>query len=62
MSTPNYLVVTAIGQDHPGIVRSFTKTITEHDCNIEDSRMSILGGEFAMILLLSGHWNAIAKL
>ncbi len=62
MSTPNYLVVTAIGQDRAGIVKNFTKTISEHDCNIEDSRMSILGGEFAMILLISGHWNAIAKL
>ena len=62
MSTPNYLVVTAIGQDRPGIVKSFTQTISEHDCNIEDSRMSILGGEFAMILLLSGNWNTIAKL
>ena len=62
LSSPNYLVVTAIGEDRSGIVKNFTKTITEHDCNIEDSRMTILGGEFAMILLLSGNWNAIAKL
>ncbi len=62
MSRPNYLVVTAVGQDRPGIVKRFTQTISEHDCNIEDSRMSILGGEFAMILLIAGHWNTIAKL
>jgi len=58
----NYLVITAVGEDQPGIVKRLSHTITEHSCNIEDSRMSILGGEFAMILLLSGNWNDIAKL
>lgn len=58
----NYLVITAVGQDRPGIVKSLTHTVTEHKCNIEDSRMSILGGEFAIILLISGNWNTIAKL
>ncbi len=58
----SYIVVTAVGNDRPGIVNQLTKTVLEHDCNIEDSRMTILGGEFAIIMMLSGHWNAIAKI
>ena len=57
----NYLVITAVGNDRPGIVHELTKHILEHGCNIVDSRMTILGGEFALILMLSGKWNAIAK-
>jgi glycine cleavage system transcriptional repressor len=57
----NYLVITAVGNDRPGIVNDITKQILESGCNIADSRMTILGGEFAIILLLSGNWNAIAK-
>lgn len=58
----NYLVITALGSDRPGIVNELAKNITEHECNIEDSRMSVLGGEFAVMLLVSGNWNTIAKL
>jgi glycine cleavage system transcriptional repressor len=58
----NYLVITAVGNDRPGIVNELTKFIHDSGCNIADSRMTILGGEFALILLLSGNWNAIAKI
>ncbi len=58
----NHLVITAVGRDRPGIVKKLTSVITEHECNIENSRMTILGGEFAIILLVSGNWNTIAKL
>lgn len=58
----NYLVITAVGNDRPGIVNELTKLILDSGCNIADSRMTILGGEFALILLLSGNWNAIAKI
>lgn len=34
----------------------------ECGCNINDSRMTVLGGEFALILLVSGKWNELAKL
>ena len=61
-NTQNYLVITAIGSDRPGIVNDLTKIVTDNHCNIEDSRMTILGGEFAIILLLCGNWSAIAKI
>lgn len=49
------LVITAIGEDRPGIVNELTEVLHNASLNIEDSRMSILGGEFAIILLVSGN-------
>lgn len=56
------LVISALGKDHPGIVSRITTPITECGCNIVDSRMTLLGGEFAILMLVEGPWNAIAKL
>jgi glycine cleavage system transcriptional repressor len=56
-----YLVISALGNDHPGIVNSLSKAIADHGCNIEDSRMTVLGGEFAAMLLVEGKWNTLAK-
>jgi len=58
----NYLVISALGEDRPGIVHRLTQAVHEHGANIADSRMTILGGEFAVLLLVSAPWNAIAKL
>ena len=57
----NFLVVTAIGTDRPGIVNELTKIVTQTDCNIVDSRLAVFGNEFTLILLLSGQWNAITR-
>ena len=46
--------LSAIGRDRPGIVADLAELIYECDCNLEDSRMTILGSEFAVLLLLSG--------
>jgi len=56
-----YLVISALGEDHPGIVDTLSKAILDQGCNIEDSRMTVLGGEFAAILLVQGKWNTVAK-
>ena len=57
-----HLVITALGEDKPGIVNKITEVIKENGCNLEDSRMSVLGGEFAVILMTSGNWNTLVKL
>jgi glycine cleavage system transcriptional repressor len=57
-----HLVVSALGKDRPGIVNQVSRIILDAGCNIEDSRMTVLGGEFALILLVSGVWNEVAKL
>jgi glycine cleavage system transcriptional repressor len=56
-----FLVISALGADHPGLVNDLSRTILEQGCNIEDSRMTVLGGEFAAILLVEGKWNTLAK-
>lgn len=61
-SSKNLLVITALGQDRPGLVASLTEAITQQQCSICESRMSLLGGEFAIIMLVRGQWNNIAKL
>lgn len=58
----NHLVISAIGGDRPGIVNELAKASSENHCNIIDSRMTVLGGEFAVIMMVSGSWNDIAKL
>ncbi len=60
-SKNNYLVISALGKDHPGIVNTLTKTILNHGCNIVDSRMTVLGGEFAALIMVEGQWNKLAK-
>lgn len=58
----NYLVINASGEDKIGIVDRLSGKITESGCNIEESRMAVLGGQFALIMLLSGPWNALSRL
>ena len=49
-----FAILTAIGSDRVGIVDDLTTLILDKRCNIEESRMAVLGGEFAVMLLLSG--------
>ncbi len=58
----NRMVISALGEDRPGIVNELSKVILDSGCNILDSRMTVLGGEFAVILMVEGNWNTIAKL
>lgn len=53
-SAKTYLVLTAVGPDRPGLVSEIAAAIHGAGANLEDSRMAILGGEFALLLLLSG--------
>lgn len=49
-----WFALSAIGGDRPGIVADLTGLIYECDCNLEDTSMTILGSEFAVLLLLTG--------
>jgi len=57
-----HLVITALGKDRPGIVNDLTQAILDCECNIADSSMMVLGGEFSIMLLVTGKWNTIARL
>lgn len=56
------LVITASGEDRIGLVEKLSSHVTETGCNIEQSRMGVLGGQFALIMRVTGSWNALAKL
>ena len=57
-----FAILTAIGSDRVGIVDDLTTLILDKHCNIEESRMAVLGGEFAVMLLLSGSQEDIKAL
>jgi glycine cleavage system transcriptional repressor len=50
----SHYAVTAVGADRPGIVAAVTGVLVDHDCNLEDTSMSILRGHFSMMLVVSG--------
>jgi glycine cleavage system transcriptional repressor len=57
-----YAVVRAIGTDRVGIVEDLSTLIQQTSCNIEESSMAVLGGEFAVMVLVSGAPEAVADL
>ena len=57
-----HVILTAIGNDRPGLVDEVSEFIFGRGGNIEDSRMVNLRGQFAMMVLLSGQEGAIEKL
>jgi len=61
-SQQHHLVVCAVGEDRPGIINQISEVVLSCQCNVEDSRMTVLGSEFSLLMLVSGPWNAIAKL
>ncbi len=48
-----FYVISAIGRDRPGLVSELAGLVLDCDANLEDSRMTILGSEFAVLLLCS---------
>ena len=61
-SAKSQLVLSALGEDQPGIIDELSRCVLTCGCNIVDSRMTVLGGDFAILLLVDGNWNNIAKL
>ena len=55
-----WFIVSAMGRDRPGLVADLARLIYDCDANLEDSRMTILGSDFAVILLCSSGSNEIA--
>jgi glycine cleavage system transcriptional repressor len=57
----SHLVLTAVGPDRPGLVNAISSLLHAAGANLEDSRMAILGGEFALLVLVSGPELAILR-
>lgn len=48
------VVVTAIGEDRPGIIAAISEVLARRGLNVTDSQMGILRGHFALTLLAEG--------
>ncbi len=58
----NYLMIFALGDDRPLLIKELTRVIGECECTIEDSRLVRLEGELAAIIFVQGSWNTLVKL
>jgi glycine cleavage system transcriptional repressor len=58
----NYVLLSGVGPDKPGIARTISGAAFTAGCSIEDSRMAVLGGEFAILVLIGGGKAELAKL
>jgi glycine cleavage system transcriptional repressor len=56
------LILTAVGPDRVGLVETISEFILRYGCNIEDSKMAVFCGEFAIILLVSGAADKLRQL
>jgi glycine cleavage system transcriptional repressor len=56
------IVLSAIGTDRTGVVQDISKVILGCGGNIEESRMTTLGAEFAVLMLVSGNWHTLDRL
>ncbi len=57
-----YIVLSAIGADKPGIVNDLSKTVTELKGNILDSRMVVMGGEFTLLMMVGAEPEQLTQL
>jgi glycine cleavage system transcriptional repressor len=57
-----FLAMSVLAEDRPGILHDIARSVNECGCNVVESRMTVLGGEFTMLMLVSGNWNTITKL
>lgn len=48
----SYAMLTAFGQDRPGIVAALAEGLSQLGCNIEDACMTRLRGEFTMMVMV----------
>jgi glycine cleavage system transcriptional repressor len=58
----SYLALVAIGEDRTGLVAKISRFIAQREGNVEDSRMAVLGGEFGVMILVSGSKENLAAL
>jgi len=49
-----WYAIAAIGRDRPGIVADLSEFVFASGCNLEDASMTMLGNEFATLMLVSG--------
>lgn len=61
MTDKSHLILTAVGPDQVGLVEKISEFISRRSCNIEDSKMAVFCGEFAVIVLITGAPGDLAE-
>ena len=56
-----FLLLSATEPDRLGLVAEVTRFIAERECNVEDSRLVILGGYAGLMVLVSGEAAALRR-
>jgi glycine cleavage system transcriptional repressor len=56
-----HAVLTAIGEDRPGLVEEVSEFVFLRGGSIEDSRMANMHGQFAIVMLIGGTQGAIDR-
>ena len=57
-----FIAISAIGNDRIGLVHDLSKAVADCGGSISESRMTALGSDFAMLMLISGNWHSIARI
>jgi glycine cleavage system transcriptional repressor len=60
--TEHFVVLSALAPDRPGLVAELTAYVNDRGGSVEESRMLILGGEFGVLVLVSGANDAVEKI
>jgi glycine cleavage system transcriptional repressor len=58
----NYAVLSALGRDRVGIADELTEALDRFKISIDESRMATLGGQFAIILQISGEAEPVSNI
>ena len=56
-SSNHWYMLTLVGQDAPGIVAGVTNALAEHACNLGETSMLRLGGNFTIMMLVETQLN-----
>jgi glycine cleavage system transcriptional repressor len=56
------MAITAIGTDRAGLVRDLSQAVSGSGGSIRESRMTALGSEFAILMLVAGNWHSVNKI
>jgi glycine cleavage system transcriptional repressor len=57
-----HTVLTAVGEDRPGLVEEVSEFVFARGGSIEDSRMANLQGQFAIVMLVAGPEEALERI
>lgn len=59
MPTRERIILSATERDRPGLVADVTGFLADRGCNVDDSRVVVMGGHAGLMLLVSGDAAAI---